>query len=35
MGQGFEDRSDDIEDILSELQRQGILDWTDEVIFKL
>ncbi len=35
MGEDFENCSDDIEDILSDLQRQGILDWNDEEIFKL
>ncbi len=35
MGKEFEDHSEDIEDILSELHKQGILDWNDEEIFKL
>ncbi len=35
MGREFEDRSEDIEDISSELHKQGILDWNEEEIFKL
>ncbi len=34
MGQEFEDRSDDIEDILSELHKERILDWNGKEIFR-